>query len=223
MLRSKSGSPELNFETSVGFAEALRQRLQAATTIDELFDVWVQNVATVRQLHRFAARYNGADRTPGIELVTELKLCARRLVETAHGSERETTPSSETVSASKVSQHRIDKSVLTIGEPKRIRSKEHLRFVGSQPCVICGRTPSHAHHIRYAQPRGLALKVSDEFTVPLCAIHHGENHSTGNERRWWAERKIDPLTIASELWSKSMQPHRDKYRSKDASRTQLDP
>ena len=104
------------------------------------------------------------------------------------------------------SRPKVDKSVLAISEPKRIRSKEHLRFVASQACVICGRTPSHPHHIRYAQPRGLALKVSDEFTVPLCAIHHSENHATGDERRWWQERKIDPLTVAAELWRKS-RPH----------------
>jgi hypothetical protein len=66
---------------------------------------------------------------------------------------------------------------------------------------FCGRTPAHAHHIRYAQPRGIALKVSDEFTVPLCAIHHTENHATGDERRWWHERKVDPLVIAQELWN----------------------
>lgn len=95
---------------------------------------------------------------------------------------------------------KIDKSVLALSEPKLVRSKEHLRFVAQQPCVICGRTPAHAHHIRYAQPRGIALKVSDEFTVPLCAIHHRENHTTGDERRWWQERKIDPLVVAQELW-----------------------
>ena len=76
---------------------------------------------------------------------------------------------------------KIDKSVLTIGEPKRLRSKEHLRLVARQSCLICGRAPSHAHHVRYAQSRGLGLKVSDEFTVPLCAIHHSENHATGDE------------------------------------------
>jgi hypothetical protein len=97
----------------------------------------------------------------------------------------------------------VDKSVLTIAEPKRVRSKEHLRFVAQQPCLICGRTPAQAHHLRYAQPRGLALKVSDEFTVPLCAIHHSENHATGDERRWWQERKIDPLSVAAELWCKT--------------------
>jgi hypothetical protein len=42
--------------------------------------------------------------------------------------------------------------------------------------------------------------VSDEFTVPLCAIHHSENHATGAERRWWMERKIDLLAVTRSLW-----------------------
>ena len=99
-----------------------------------------------------------------------------------------------------VSQNGIDKSALSIGETKRHRSKEHLKFVASQSCLICGRTPSHAHHIRYAQPKGLALKVSDEFTVPLCATHHSDNHMTGNELQWWQDRNIEPLSVARKLW-----------------------
>jgi hypothetical protein len=47
--------------------------------------------------------------------------------------------------------------------------------------------------------------VSDEFTVPLCALHHRENHTTGDERRWWQERGLDPLKVADELWTKSRQ------------------
>ena len=92
-------------------------------------------------------------------------------------------------------------------KPRRIRSKEHLRFVASQPCLICGRSPSHAHHVRYAQSKGLSLKVSDEFTVPLCAIHHHQIHTTGKEREWWQERNIDPLKIANGLWQQS----RERY------------
>ncbi|MGH9553833.1 MAG: hypothetical protein ACRD3W_30920, partial [Terriglobales bacterium] len=98
---------------------------------------------------------------------------------------------------------KIDKSVLTIGEPRRIRCKEHLHYVASQPCAICGRTPSHAHHVRYAQPRGIGLKVSDEFTVPVCATHHHNLHDTTKEREWWQDRKIDPLIIARALWNES--------------------
>jgi hypothetical protein len=47
--------------------------------------------------------------------------------------------------------------------------------------------------------------VSDEFTVPLCAIHHTENHATGDEKRWWQERKIDPIVVAEQLWQRNHQ------------------
>ena len=93
-------------------------------------------------------------------------------------------------------------SVLTFGEQKRLRSKEHLRFVAGQPGLICGRKPSLAQG-RFAQPKGIALNLSDEFTVPLCAIHHTENHATGNERRRWQEHKIEPLAVDEQLWRRS--------------------
>ena len=60
--------------------------------------------------------------------------------------------------------------------------------------------PEKHHTLAATQQRGLGLKVSDEFTVPLCAIHHSENHATGDERKWWSDRKIDPLAVAQELW-----------------------
>ena len=50
----------------------------------------------------------------------------------------------------------------------RLRDNEHCKFVAPQPCVVCGRTPTEAHHIRFAQPRALGRKVSDEYTVPVC-------------------------------------------------------
>src|SRR5262249_3180437 len=54
---------------------------------------------------------------------------------------------------------RIDKSTLALPEPKRLRDKLHLRFVASQPCIVCGRQPSDPHHLRFAQPRALGVKV----------------------------------------------------------------
>jgi hypothetical protein len=98
---------------------------------------------------------------------------------------------------------RIDKSVLTFGTPKRLRDKAHLRFVATQPCLVCGRQPSDPHHLRFAQPRALGLKVSDEFTVPLCRGHHRLLHQTGNEVARWQELRIDALGIARELWDES--------------------
>ncbi len=98
---------------------------------------------------------------------------------------------------------RIDKSALTIGEPKRLRDKAHLKFVASQPCLICGRQPSDPHHLRFAQPRAIGLKVSDEFTVPLCRGHHRQLHQAGNEVAWWEDLKINALEIARGLWEQT--------------------
>ena len=50
---------------------------------------------------------------------------------------------------------------------------------------MCGRQPSDPHHLRFAQPRALGLKVSDEFTVPLCRGHHRQLHQAGDEAAWW--------------------------------------
>jgi ERF superfamily len=85
----------------------------------------------------------------------------------------------------------------------RLRDKEHCRSLTSQPCVVCGRMPSEAHHIRFAQPRALGRKVSDEYTVPVCRLHHRELHRYGDEASWWVGMNVDPLPIALELWRRS--------------------
>ncbi|MGB8056911.1 MAG: hypothetical protein WCF75_09830, partial [Pseudolabrys sp.] len=90
-----------------------------------------------------------------------------------------------------------------IAEPKRLRDKAHLRFVASQPCIICGRQPSDPHHLRFAQPRAIVLKVSDEFTVPLCRGHHRQLHQAGDERAWWEGQRVNALEIARGLWEQT--------------------
>jgi ERF superfamily protein len=97
----------------------------------------------------------------------------------------------------------IDKSVLAISEPRRIRDKGHRRFVSAQACLVCGRQPSDAHHLRSAQPRALGRKVSDEFTVPLCRIHHREIHRGGDDAAWWNRFGIDPYLVAAALWAQT--------------------
>ncbi len=85
----------------------------------------------------------------------------------------------------------------------RLRDKEHCKFVAGQPCVVCGRTPAETHHIRFAQPRALGRRVSDEYTVPVCRLHHRDLHGYGDEASWWAGVSVDPLPIAHDLWRQS--------------------
>ena len=88
-------------------------------------------------------------------------------------------------------------------KPRRLRDKLHREFVAAQPCVVCGRQPSDAHHLRFTQPRALGRKVSDEFTVPLCRMHHREIHRTVKEQHWWSRVGIDPIPIADKLWAQT--------------------
>jgi hypothetical protein len=97
----------------------------------------------------------------------------------------------------------IDKSVLALSAPRRIRDRQHVKSVAKQPCLVCGRRPADAHHLRFVQSPALGRKVSDEFTVPLCRGHHREVHRCGDESIWWNKTGIDATAAARVLWLKS--------------------
>ena len=97
----------------------------------------------------------------------------------------------------------VDKSLLALPAPRRIRDREHVKSVAKQPCLVCGRHPTDAHHLRFAQSPALGRKVSDEFTVPLCRGHHREVHRHGDEAGWWIKAGIDPTAAARNLWLRS--------------------
>ena len=94
----------------------------------------------------------------------------------------------------------VDKSELSLSEPRRVRDREHVKYIAKQPCLVCGRSPSDAHHLRFAQNRALGSKVSDEYTVPLCRGHHREVHKCGDEIGWWQNAGIDVLAAARGFW-----------------------
>src|SRR6516225_7455245 len=86
----------------------------------------------------------------------------------ASGSDRHDEPQSQpthgdvapaTSAAASHAQESTDKSELAHPEPRRVRDKDHLRFVSTQPCLICGRTPADPHRLRFAQSRALGRKV----------------------------------------------------------------
>jgi Putative HNHc nuclease len=60
---------------------------------------------------------------------------------------------------------------------KPVRDPAHLAFIRSLPCAVCRRerTIEAAHVGR----RGLSQKSSDRETLPLCNLHHREQHRVG--------------------------------------------
>ena len=96
-------------------------------------------------------------------------------------------------------QSRSD-AIRALGKTVRLRDKDHRRFVLRQACLVCGRVPSDPHHLTFTQPRALGRRVSDEFIVPVCRVHHRELHRSGNEAAWWQRLNIDPVPMALRLW-----------------------
>jgi len=109
----------------------------------------------------------------------------------------------EEAQAENASAARIEKADLALSEPRRHRDRDHLKFVTLQPCLLCGRRPSDAHHLRFAQNAALGRRVSDEFTVPLCRLHHRALHRRGDEAAWWVEQQLEPLPVAQKLWTQT--------------------
>ena len=101
----------------------------------------------------------------------------------------------------------IDKGALAMPEPRRLRDRDHVKFVAQHPCLICGRRPADAHHLRFTQSKALSRKVSDEFTVPLCRGHHREVHRCGDEAAWWRNAGVDATIAARSLWLESHALH----------------
>src|SRR4249920_3127791 len=99
-------------------------------------------------------------------------------------------------------QSRSD-AIRALGKTVRLRDKDHRRFVLQQACLVCGRVPSDPHHLTFTQPRALGRRVSDEFTVPVCRVHHRELHLSGDEAAWWRGLNIDPLPVALKLWQQT--------------------
>jgi len=180
-------------------AEALRQ-IELLDTVEAVYAFWSRNSAAFGKLR---AESHKGDPTAR-QLVEALKERARHVGippkrDLADASDRQT---------SLVRVERPENAVL-VPKEKRLRNRAHLAFVASQPCLICGRRPAQAHHIRFAQPQAMAMKVSDEFTVPLCNTHHDQLHRGGNERAFWGRNGIpDPLKFAARLWESSRDQRR---------------
>ncbi len=160
--------------------------------LDDLYRFWNENKTTFRDVKTVRG---GTETIEAIILVLKARAIALR-----KKAPKQPKATLETAAATD--------GRLAIPKERRIRNKAHLAFVRQQSCLVCGRAPSHAHHLRFAQRGALGMKVSDEFTVPLCALHHDAIHKVGNERSWWTAQGIDPLKAADALWQQSMAAER---------------
>jgi DNA recombination protein Rad52 len=195
-LRSGNGQTITRHKDPVAFTKELLQLIQLAASPKALEELWRHNRSEVHRLRRLVpvlCDRNGRHYSDGLTETFKERL-------DNHVVESPTHKADTAVDAG----DRGQESAKSAGKPtRRVRDKKHIAFVAQQPCAICGRSPAQSHHLRHAQPRAMGLKVSDEYVVPLCNIHHRSLHDAGNEERWWIDQKQEPLALASELWARS--------------------
>ena len=184
--------PELEPEASVTMRERLIAEIKDITLADEAAN-WAHRVMSAKN-SLTAADAERVERAFQDRLVSITTEAATPLVQ-----ERE-SPVPRPGRGKKRRQTVVDKSVLALPTPRRVRDREHVKAVAKQPCLVCGRRPADAHHLRFAQSPALGRKVSDEFSVPLCRGHHREVHRSGDEAAWWNKAGIDPTVTARLLW-----------------------
>ncbi len=188
LLQLNDGRNEA-FSSADPFVTAILSQISRLTTLKDVYAFWEANLSGLTAL-RQSATSPESDPVPAI--LNALKARGR-----AVARKPSTVGSNEVIEA----PEQLQNGEMAIPKSRRIRDKEHLKFVARHPCLICGRTPAQAHHLRFAQPRAMSMKVSDEFTVPLCAGHHDELHRTGDEQAWWARNGVDSLKVAERLWT----------------------
>lgn len=88
----------------------------------------------------------------------------------------------------------------------KIRNNKHLAHIRSLPCIItsngkaCNGEPVVAHHLTHVNDKGgMGLKTGDDYTLPLCWLHHQTLHSIG-EKKFWKRWGVDAIKLAEEHW-----------------------
>jgi DNA recombination protein Rad52 len=181
------------YKDPVDYCSAVREQLTTISTVDELEVFWNRNASPIeilRRAHRDLYCDNGKHYAD-ILLALYQKRCGQ-----LGGVDSPSASSKQTARGTDV----IDKTRLALSAPRRVRDRDHLKYVAQKPCLVCGRVPSQAHHLSFAQPKAMQRKVSDEWVVPLCAAHHRTLHDRGDEKAWWQSVKINPVPEAERLW-----------------------
>lgn len=83
-------------------------------------------------------------------------------------------------------------------------SPEHLAKIRQLPSCISGKGPCDPHHLLIKRERGVGLRATDRWTVPLTRHEHDELHrkvhNEKQEEAWFKERGIDCYELADALW-----------------------
>lgn len=86
------------------------------------------------------------------------------------------------------------------------KDPEHLEWIRTLPCCICGQLGCDPHHLLSAPGRGIAMKAPDWWVVPLTRDCHDRLHrecASKTEEDWFIRQGVQPHVLARILWHNS--------------------
>src|SRR5262249_24987165 len=149
--RTKASSTRLRPKLDTEASAALREQL-----ITEL-----ENVSSSENAASWARRVMGPKNTltaadaERVEQAFQARLTSITTEVATDPPTPSEQPAHRTGRAKRRSNTGVDKRVLALPSPRRIRDRDHVKLVARQPCLICGRRPADAHHLRFAQSPAL--------------------------------------------------------------------
>jgi DNA recombination protein Rad52 len=190
------GKPIGTYRDPVAYCSSVKQHLGTISTFQEVGAFWERNAGPIEIMRIANSDLKGENGQHYVDILLALYKKRCRLLGSAPSPSSYSEPTNRGANG-------VEKARLALPSPRRVRDRDHLKSVTQEPCLICGRAPSQAHHLSFTQPKAMQRKVSDEFVVPLCALHHRALHDRGNERAWWQSVNIEPEIEAERLWQKS--------------------
>jgi hypothetical protein len=92
-------------------------------------------------------------------------------------------------------------------ERREGNSQVHRDAIGRLPCCVCGKAPPNdGHHLKSGpakSERGVGMRATDQWLVPLCRLCHSAVERIGSRREfeWFAANCTDdPYLMAKALF-----------------------
>jgi hypothetical protein len=81
-------------------------------------------------------------------------------------------------------------------------SPEHLSLIRNLPSCVSGRKPCDPHHLRLKDERGVGLRATDRWAIPLTRDEHDHVHTFGSKREtiYFKALGFNPYDLANALW-----------------------
>src|SRR6516165_1828650 len=116
---------------------------EASAALREQLIAGIKDIGSAEEAASWAHRVMGAKNTLAVADAEQIERAFQeRLLSVTREAVAPSLPPLHRLGREKRRRGSVDKSVLALSAPRRIRDRDHVKSVARQPCLICGRRPA---------------------------------------------------------------------------------